>query len=202
MYRTNLRIQLIPHRLCHYYRQAIATALLSLLILHGYVKSPRVSSFALQILYLLVISRGHMMCTKNIWLQDIHYIRLNYEPNRPLILGGSWKWQHSANICNNQLQKFVWSVPEVSMLIFLWYMYTWYVHVYIHCIPLKMVTRGALGKEHSTINYRSGTWDSTTYCLVLVSWSEKYTSESMCAKNLPSLGMYCKGNTKHWKRIL
>ena len=124
-----------------------------------------------------------MMCTKNIWLQDIHYIRLNYEPNRPLILGGSWKWQHSANICNNQLQKFVWSVPEVSMLIFLWYMYTWYVHVYIHCIPLKMVTRGALGKEHSTINYRSGTWDSTTYCLVLVSWSEKYTSEYVCQKS-------------------
>ena len=95
------------HLLCHYYRQAIATALLSLIILHGYVKSPRVSSFALQILPASHFVRGHMMCTKNIWLQDIHYIRLNYEPNRPLILGGSWKWQHSANICNNQLQKFV-----------------------------------------------------------------------------------------------
>ena len=65
------------HRLCHYYRQAIATALLSLLILHGYVKSPRVSSFALQILPASHFVRGHMMCTKNIWLQDIHYIRVN-----------------------------------------------------------------------------------------------------------------------------
>jgi len=91
---ANLRIQLVSSSASIYHRWTMPMALILSLILHTYLKSPRVPSFATKILPVLSNLVRYMICTNTIRQQDNTYIRL---PNLPTKSSSNldrlWKWQ-------------------------------------------------------------------------------------------------------------
>jgi len=91
---ANLRIQLVSSSASIYHRWTMPMALILSLILHTYLKSPRVPSFATKILPVLSNLVRYMICTKHIWQQDntLHPSQ-TCQPNHPSNLDRLWKWQ-------------------------------------------------------------------------------------------------------------
>ena len=91
---ANLRIQLVSSSASIYHRWTMPMALILSLILHTYLKSPRVPSFATKILPVLSNLVRYMICTTIFGIKTIHTsVSQTCQPNHPSNLDRLWKWQ-------------------------------------------------------------------------------------------------------------